>query len=59
MSIELRSFLRAATAALAATPWLASASQSPSKQVTLEHDMSAIPVHGPARSRAACSSIPA
>lgn len=40
---ERRSFLRAATAALAASPWLASASQSPSAQANEPHDMSAMP----------------
>lgn len=43
MSIERRNFLRAATAALATSPWLARASQNPSAPVTLEHDMSAMP----------------
>ena len=43
MTIERRSFLRAATAALAASPWLADASQGEVAPTTLEHDMSAMP----------------
>lgn len=43
MTIERRHFLRAATAALAASPWLAGASQNTSAPVTLEHDMGAMP----------------
>jgi cyclohexyl-isocyanide hydratase len=43
MTIERRSFLRAATAALAASPWLVKANQAPSVPVTLEHDMGAMP----------------
>ena len=43
MTIERRSFLRAATAALAASPWLAHARQRQPAPVTVEHDMSAMP----------------
>lgn len=43
MTIERRIFLRAATAALAASPWLAHANQAPSAPVSLPHDMSAMP----------------
>jgi putative intracellular protease/amidase len=43
MGIERRHFLRAATAALAASPWLARARQGQSAAVTVEHDMSAMP----------------
>jgi putative intracellular protease/amidase len=43
MTNERRNFLRAATAALAASPWLARASQGASTPVTVEHDMSAMP----------------
>lgn len=43
MSMERRNFLRAATAALAASPWLARANQAPSTPVSLPHDMSAMP----------------
>lgn len=43
MTNERRHFLRAATAALAASPWLARASQGTSTPVTVEHDISAMP----------------
>lgn len=43
MTIERRNFLRAATAALAASPWLAGHAQEPAKPVTVSHDMSAMP----------------
>ncbi|WP_249728852.1 DJ-1/PfpI family protein [Acidovorax sp. CCYZU-2555] len=43
MTNERRNFLRAATAALAASPWLARASQGTSTPVTVEHDISAMP----------------
>ncbi len=40
---ERRSFLRAATAALAASPWLARAGDGPAAQVPSPHDMGAMP----------------
>ena len=44
MTIERRSFLRVATAALAASPWLARAGDTPAGQpVTAGHDMSNMP----------------
>lgn len=42
-STERRDFLRAATAALAASPWLGHAGQGPSAQASVPHDMSAMP----------------
>lgn len=44
MSIERRSFLHAAAAALTTSPWLAHAGQDPSAQASSAHDMSAMPV---------------
>lgn len=43
MSMERRDFLRAASAALAASSWLAHAGREAPEPVTAEHDMSAMP----------------
>lgn len=43
MTIERRHFLRAAAAAVAASPWLAHASSGQPAQATPEHDMGAMP----------------
>lgn len=45
MTIERRSFLRTAAAALAASPWLAGAAEDKASPVTASHDMSAMPAH--------------
>ncbi len=45
MTIERRSFLRTAAAALAASPWLAGAAGEKATPVTVTHDMSAMPAH--------------
>lgn len=43
LTIERRRFLRAATAALAASPWLARAAQGQPAEATPSHDMSSLP----------------